>query len=75
MKMSERAGKKTRPRWRDRKLVAVYRRELLNSPASRNEFFKLELQRAWEPSGNSRPPLYGEGKRTRFGFSYGNQNL
>jgi hypothetical protein len=75
MKVTERGGNETRPIWRDNERVAVHRRELLNSPASRNEFPKLELQRAWEPSGNSRPPLYGEGKRTRFGFSYGNQNL
>lgn len=37
-------------------------RRLGNNPANRHDSLKLELQRAWEPSNNSRPLPVGEGK-------------
>jgi hypothetical protein len=44
---SDRDGENAlRPIWRCRKIAAVKRRWLLNSPASPDEFFKLELPRA-----------------------------
>jgi hypothetical protein len=48
-------------------------RRLLNSPADRNKYIKLELPRAWEPLDSSKSLLFGEEKEARFGFPYGNQ--
>jgi hypothetical protein len=44
---------------------------LLSSPADRNEYYKLELSRAWEPSNSSKPLSDGEGKVPMDDFSYG----
>ena len=38
------------------------------SPADRNEFIKLELPKAWEPSDSSGASPYGEGEETQHSF-------
>jgi hypothetical protein len=50
--------------WARKQLIKMDRgwQKLLNSPAGHNNYYKLELSRAWEPSNNSRPLPDDEGE-------------
>ena len=48
-------------------------RKLFNSLADRNEYYELELPRAWEPSDSLGASPLGEGEEARHDFLNGNQ--
>ena len=48
-------------------------RELAHSPAQPHQHHKLELPRAWEPKGSSKPSHPSEGKGPRPLIPHGNE--
>lgn len=47
---------------------------LRGNPANRNDRYKLELSKVWEPSDSQRPTPDGEGQASHCGLLYGNKN-
>jgi hypothetical protein len=55
-------GKKVKKLVEERKQIKKNRRWLRSSLAGKDEYPKLELSRAWEPSNSLRPLPDGEGE-------------